>query len=328
MEIFMAGTSATGEQPARLELFADMQAITPCGQIVAFSTRRSRWLLAHLALDHGKWVQREELVTALWPDVDAERSRRLLETELWRLRDSLRRANVGVAFLISGLQGALRLENSPSLAIDVMAFRQAISACAQSTVANTDRELSARRRRAISLYGGSLCPGIQTEGVIAAREYLRSTFINCLEAELACQVSLCNWAEVIELATRLIAEDCLLEHAHRQLINAYWSLQDRARALAQYHRLEALLRHELDVAPMAETRRLFERITSQTDCGRSVPLSEAETRSLHSSAGRRLPAGREPASPDRRPYGDGHSVRRLREMAGELSLIASTIEAH
>jgi DNA-binding SARP family transcriptional activator len=309
-------------QPGRLALLADLTALSRQGRPVVFATRRSRWLLAHLALHHGKWVQREELIAALWPECSQERSRRLLETELWRLRDALRQAGAEKEFLISGSQGALRLEIHRGLAVDLTAFRQAVAACRPTAESRSDDELSTLRQQAISLYRGQLCPGVQTELIISAREQSRAAYMDCLETELVFQVARSNWAEVVHLAQKLIAEDSLLEHIHRHLIRAYWSMQDRARALAHYRKLEALLRQELDVQPMAETRALLAQLTEQAVTGQS----ETPRHAFRPDTPVRSPLAVAADRHRRFQPGPRYPARRLREMAGELSILAAAIE--
>lgn len=52
-------------------------------------TRKDLWLLAYLAVHHGKTVRREQVADILWPDLGTPAARDNLRHSLWRLRRTL-----------------------------------------------------------------------------------------------------------------------------------------------------------------------------------------------------------------------------------------------
>ena len=64
----------------------------------------------------------------------------------------------------------------------------------------------------------------------------------------------------LEHGMRILAIDPAREKIHRQLMRLYALNGDRNAALAQYKRCKQVLRDELGLAPMRETRQLYQRI--------------------------------------------------------------------
>ena len=67
-------------------------------------------------------------------------------------------------------------------------------------------------------------------------------------------------AAAIPWLDRVIAEDPLLEEAHRLLMSAYGRAGERSLAMRTYDQCVAVLAEELGVEPLAETTALWQQI--------------------------------------------------------------------
>ena len=59
------------------------------GQLVRFSSNKSKELFAFLICENGKSVTMEDVLSALWPDKDTDKAKILYRDAVWRLRSTL-----------------------------------------------------------------------------------------------------------------------------------------------------------------------------------------------------------------------------------------------
>jgi DNA-binding SARP family transcriptional activator len=69
-----------------------------------------------------------------------------------------------------------------------------------------------------------------------------------------------HYEDAATWATAILKVNRYDESAHRQLIQIYAAQGRRSEALQQYQRCECLLREELGVAPLPETRHEFQKV--------------------------------------------------------------------
>ena len=63
------------------------------GELVRFSSSKSKELFAFLIAKNGKSVTMESAITALWPDKDVDKAKILYRDAVWRLRSTLNEIN-------------------------------------------------------------------------------------------------------------------------------------------------------------------------------------------------------------------------------------------
>ena len=215
--------------------------------------RKDAALLALLAIDGV--TGRSKAAALLWPDVDDDAARNNLRQRLHRLR---KRAGRDVA-LTAG--DTLRLADGVSHDLSGVAETLA------QGVANATGELL-----------GSLeyadCDQLE-EWLQAAREQWRATRRNAL-AEIAAKLEREGQiALALQYGERLLADDPLREHAHRQLMRLHYLRGDRAAALAAFERCRDLLKRELATAPGKETLELAALIESSDALPSPAPVAKS-----------------------------------------------------
>ena len=220
---------------------------------MAFSSQRSKNLLFILALQRGRAVAREKLFDMLWPDAPPARPRRALNNEVWRLRKSFAASGVDVHDLIVSDSETLTLKEDSKLNIDLYAFEDA----ADRAHANGP-DAPQHAVQAEQLYRGELLAGVYEDWCLGPREVCSARFIDTMEHLLNMHLSRGDWREAIRVGKRILGEDRLLEHIHRQIMRCYAHLGDRASSARQFETLRQNLRLELNVSPSPETVALFD----------------------------------------------------------------------
>lgn len=200
--------------------------------VTQFPTRRAGELVQLLALAPGRQLAREQVIDALWPQLDASAGGANLRKAAHHARQALARPH---AVVLQQLHVAL----FPGVAVntDVDEFLEA-----------ADRALASGNavaaRAAALLYAGELLPGARYEPwTDEPRRLLVDRYLNLLRAGG-------QWDRVLEF-------DPLDEAATREVMRGALDEGRRHHAIAVYGRLRAALSIELGVLPQAATEELY-----------------------------------------------------------------------
>ena len=229
----------------RLRLIGQMEAWTLRSESVLPAGRKTRALLAVVALSSPRPVLRSRLAELLWSRRPEEQARASLRQEIHRLLDAL--SPVGADVLVVTRD---HLSLRPGLVwVDVEEVLRATTANPAS----------------LSLLDGELLEDL--DGVDPAfdawlqaeRERLRDRARNVAEALLREQVAP---EGAIPVAERLLAIDRAHEGAWRALMRAHAERGERGMAIQSYERCRAVLADLLDATPSPETQKLVADIRS------------------------------------------------------------------
>ncbi len=141
--------------------------------------------------------------------------------------------------------------------LDVEAFENLIGSYGDSPNSVLTSERAAQLAEAVDLYTGDLLEGVYEDWCLYDRERLRLLYLNGLGRLLAYHAAHGGYEQALNYGERILAHDNTRESVHRQMMQLYWLLGERAAALAQYKRCAQILRDTLDISPMEETRRLY-----------------------------------------------------------------------
>ena len=235
-------------------------------------TRKATALLAYLAASE-KPQRRATLAALLWPDNDEQKARGALRRTLSVLRTAL-----GDRWLDA--EGETIDLDRASVRVDVAEFRRATR--------------DGRLDDAIALYRGDFLQGFSLrdssqfdDWQAAQADALRSEYAGALAQLTAVAERAGDLPAAIAHAKLRLALDPLHEPAHRDLMRLHARSGDRTAALRQYREAARLLDQELGVAPVPETRLLYEAIEAgtlpATDAPAGVTTAEAvgDVHTLH-----------------------------------------------
>ena len=237
----MPGSS--GPVTVRLRLIGQMEAWTLTSESVLPAGRKTRALLAVVALSAPRPALRGRLAELLWSRRPEEQARASLRQEIHRLLDALSPAG---AEILNITRDHLSLRPG-AVWIDVDEVMRATTTQPAS----------------LSLLDGDLLEGL--DGVDAAfdtwltteRERLRDRARNLAEALLREQV---EPEAAIPAAQQLLSIDRAHEGAWRALMRAHAARGERGMAIQAYERCRSVLADLLDAAPSVETQRLLAEI--------------------------------------------------------------------
>ena len=266
----------------RLRLIGQMEAWTLTSENVLPAGRKTRALLAMVALSAPRPTLRSRLAEMLWSRRPEEQARASLRQEIHRLLETL--STVGAEVLaVTRDHVALR----PGAAwVDVEEVLRATPANPAS----------------LSLLDGDLLEGLDgidptfDAWLMTERERLSDRARNVAEALLREQV---DPETAIPVAQQLLKIDRAHEGAWRALMQAHAARGERGMAIQAYDRCRAVLADLLDATPSPETQKLLSEIRSNKIAGATTvtsslgrPTAEedgaAETTRLPSRGGARV----------------------------------------
>jgi DNA-binding SARP family transcriptional activator len=216
------------------------------GQRVALPARRSRELLASLAIEPDCSAQREQICARIWPDMSDFNARKALNTELWRLRTAIKDAGGDAAAWLESTPDAVRLCTDNGIAVDVQRFRSAIEA-------SNDAEVE-MLVAAVDAYRGEFAADLDAEWLEDVRRELKSHFVRLLDTVVDGLRRAERFATAFAYAERLIREEPFDERGHRALLLIQIQSGDHSAAVRHYRQLEETFQRELGILPSPETR--------------------------------------------------------------------------
>jgi DNA-binding SARP family transcriptional activator len=247
----------------RLRLLGSFELKGPGDRTIRITARKTRALLAFLALQNGAPQSRERLAALLWEDADAELARSSLRQALTALRRALP-AKWQALIEADAQQVALNLA---LVQVDVHALRALLAEATPGSL-KLARKLAAESL----LEGFDARSGSFEEWAAAERRTLRRE-LAAAAAKLAAQSRDAGDADgEIEALSWLLALEPLAEAAHRDLMACYARAGRYTEALRQYQVLRTVLRRELDLAPDPATESLYRDLMKKRRAGASGPL--------------------------------------------------------
>jgi len=234
-----------------LTLFGGFQLRDDAGNSVELSARKSKALLAWLAMHQDKNHARDRLAVLLWEESDEAQARHSLRRALSGLRKALGEHAVA----LETDQENVLLKSGP-IQVDATQF---------AALTRGDRSSDALRESA-ALYGGEFLEGFNPrsntyeEWLMTQRSHFREQAVNAMWELLTHYLETHQLESGVRLAIQLLSSDPLQERVYRALMQLYHRLNRPADALRQYRQCRRVLFRELGLAPEPETDRLYQEI--------------------------------------------------------------------
>ncbi len=239
------------------------------GEIINLDTRKASALMAYLAITQQR-QSRDTLATLLWPEYDQAHARATLRRTL----STLNKALAGPWLDVN--REYVSLNFNTGIWVDVHEFRNLLAEC-QSHNHQPNVTCSACLQplsEAVALYDDFLAgfslrdsPNFD-DWQFFQTDTLRREFANALERLVQCYSTIGDFEPAIAYARRWLTLDRLHEPAHRTLMQLYAWHGQRSAALHQYRECVQVLEHELGVAPLESTTKLYQVIKEH----QAIPL--------------------------------------------------------
>ncbi len=208
-------------------------------------------LLAFVLTRPGRRATRAQLVAGLGDAARESAARHRLNTAVWRLRRALEDAGAPRDMVVSTSTG-LAIAPGCDLEVDIVEFERA---CRVPLVVSAWSGEDARGvERGLDLYAGEFMESVYDEWALAERGRLAEVHVSAL-------LRMAQWRErsgdvdaALHYAECAAATEPLREDLQRALMHQYRRAGIPELAAQHYEGFRALLRAELDVEPLPETR--------------------------------------------------------------------------
>ncbi len=226
----------------------------------AWQHQQVRALLGCLVSSPGRKLGREQVIDALWPELDLETGTDRLHRAVYSLRRILEPtlSRPAASQLLRTERDLLILADQTLVWVDADAFE---SLLARATASSDSSETERLLEQAATLYGGNFLPEErQLKWTVTRRQGLQRSWIGLLLKLADLRIAKKALSEAIELLDRLLAIDAANEAAVQRLIAVLAQLERRGEALRAYQRFATVLQRNYDIAPLPETRKLYEAV--------------------------------------------------------------------
>lgn len=242
--------------------------------------RRARALLGCLLSASGRRSGREQVMEALWPDLDVETAANRLNGAVHEVRQVLEPhiTRPAASRMLRLERDILALADASSIWVDADEFESLLNKANADSDADQVEQLL---EEASKLYTGDyLIEELYSEWATRRREALRRGWMGLLLKLAELRVARGALTSAIEPLDRLLGADPTHETAVRRLMVILTQLDRRGEALRVYRRLEETLAREYESDPLPETRELYEglrRGTLQVPRSPETPVPPVET---------------------------------------------------
>jgi len=239
--------------------------------------RAVKALLGYLTLFRHRFHARGVLAGLFWAESSEERARNSLRTAIWRLRKVLEPATISKGtYVVTTPMGEVGFNRESNHRLDVAVFEhdsnQILAKHIKTLTAGDARNLE----NTMTLYNGDLLEGFYDEWALRERERFRSLYLKSQDHLLRYYSYHDAYEEGLACGWNILNIDPLREEIHREMMRLYYRSGQRARALQQYEGCRKILKTDLGVPPMDETRSLYSQIFKKTCHDRARSHTQAD----------------------------------------------------
>jgi DNA-binding SARP family transcriptional activator len=227
---------------------------------IARQHQRERSLLSCLLSVSSRRLSREQIIEALWPNLDLEAGTSRLDSAVYNLRKIFEptRSRLASSPILLVERTFVNLAGQELVWVDADEFERLHRQAVSSLDPGWQELLFAR---AAMLYGGDFLPEEhELEWTLSRRETLSRSWATTLLTLSDLRIARGMIASALELLKRLFAVDPMNEAAAQRLMSLLAQQGRQDEAVRVYKRLAAALRQEFRIAPLPETRALYEAV--------------------------------------------------------------------
>lgn len=236
--------------------------------------RRARALLGCLLSQTGRRMGREQVMEALWPELDVETAANRLNGAVHELRQILEPEieRPAASKLLRLERDILMLADTAQIWVDAEAFEALLN---RVNLTRDEALVEQMLEEAWELYEGDyLLEELYSEWAAARREALRRGWMGLLLNLASLRAERGSLTSAIEPLDRLLTADPTHETAVRRLMVLLTQLDRRGEAIRAYQHLATILKRDYESDPLPETVELYKALR-QGQLQALLPLSDA-----------------------------------------------------
>lgn len=229
---------------------------------------KARQLFQLLLTQRGQWLQRDEVVERLWPNLSPEAALRDFKVALNALNKAIEPAHASDApFAYIVRDGvSYRIRPDADLWLDTDEFERRCQAGLRLADVGATEEAIAQLRSALELYAGSYLPdALYEDWTSTERERLLANFLRAADKLTGLLVESGQYDDGLEICARILSYDPCWERAYHWMMLAYAHRGERTLALRAYQRCRTTMISELGMEPSAATTALYNRVLQAED---------------------------------------------------------------
>ncbi|MBI1729076.1 hypothetical protein HYR53_00450 [Candidatus Acetothermia bacterium] len=218
------------------------------------ASRKHVHLFAYLWLNRQQPQSRERIAGLLWRESSEENARKNLRQSLHQIKKVLQ--SYSAENLLLNRRTNIQFDAQSTCWIDVEEFQSHF----RQAQNRSEAERAESFRNAVELYRGDFVEDCYDDWCREMQAELKDLYYKALLELAQYHGQRDEYDLAIEYSKRLLMKNPMLEEVHRELIRLHFANGDRAAALRQYQECKRLLKRELNVEPMQETKALIKQI--------------------------------------------------------------------
>jgi DNA-binding SARP family transcriptional activator len=243
--------------------------------------QRTRSLMQFLTAHRLRGVSRDELIAAVWPDVDEENGRHRLHQGIYELRSTLRAADPDRSPIVC-VDGGYGFDRSVPIWVDVEVFDGLVSAATHIIMEQRVDEAIEVSRAALELYRGDfLRQATDADWATSERNRLCARFVllSIQLGELLTRRGDCRSA--LAVLDPVLSMEPWNEDATVLKMRCYAKAGARSMAAAAYRACAEALASEFGITPAAHTVSVYEQIRSGASAEQGGRPTQARDRAAN-----------------------------------------------
>lgn len=221
---------------------------------IEWQTEKSRELLL-LLLTREQPLRRDEIISALWPDIGGKRGTNHFHITLHRLRRALHPECV----LEAG--GKYFPNPAATFVCDAVSFRRSYEL---AEAAGSTADSVSALESCVTLYGGPFAAEIESEWADQLRLELEERFLRSCSQLGSLLMAQARYVDAARVLERLLASDPYNEDGCGLLMEALLAQNDREGASRVYRQYARLLEQDLGEHPGTAIQKLYRRVRDRT----------------------------------------------------------------
>ncbi|NIM94492.1 MAG: hypothetical protein GTO18_12390 [Anaerolineales bacterium] len=225
--------------------------------------RKSQDLFKLMTTVPGTSFHKEQLHAIFWADEEPSQAAGKLHTAVSRLRNSLSEAGFGDDAILFE-DGYYHFNEAIVVHSDLAQFESHREAGSRyEAIGETELAIS-EYESAIALYRGEYLQGLVWEDwLLPRRVHIEQEFIELLSRISNCYYVCEHFMQAADYCYRVLGYDNLREDIYRRLMRCLHHQGQRNQAIKVYKELQNVLKQELGVEPMQQTKELIELIKEE-----------------------------------------------------------------